>query len=228
LPESAAERAELDQARAIRYNVRSTTSAQVPKMAPELLTALKDRLDGLQSLATFITQSQPLGRFREAMRFFELAFARPYNKVDKKLSQFLASGPFGYTREEVANWLGKRDLATHGDLMTPNVWDADVAMFDDRIQQAVYDILFNKSDWRSPSRERRQAWDPLAGTIDNDGTPFLTQGVGGIELSFRIFDGFGAYPHDLSANVNKPPAEWWCPFLSDLTGLAANIPAGPA
>jgi hypothetical protein len=129
------------------------------------------------------------------------------------LAQFLASGHFGYTRAEVAQWIAPRHGSVHGD-RTPApdiVWDADVAPFMDRFEQAVYDALFNKRDWRNPSQSRRGLWRPISGTDAPDGRPFMTQGHGGV-MSVQLFDGFGAYPHDLSANLRSLPAEWWCPF----------------
>jgi hypothetical protein len=178
-----------------------------------LLQGLGDRLDGLQALATLLSQTHPLGRYREAVRFFEMAFARPITALDKKLAQFLTSGRLGYTRQEVVRWIEPRHGSVHGD-RTPApqlVWDADVAQFMDRIEQAVYDALFNKKDWRNPSHARRDLWRPVSGTADPNNGVFVTQGHGGV-MSVQLLDGFGAYPHDLSANLMSRPPDWWCHF----------------
>ncbi len=221
LPESAEEWERLEEARAFRYSTPSSANAVplTPKLEPKLMVGLTDRLGGVQAVATFIAQVQPLSRYREAVRFFEMAFARPVSAIEKKLSQFLASGRFGYTRDEVAEWLSHRHGSVHGDGRPSEdlVWDADVARFMDRIEQALYDVLLNKAGWHSPSQNRRDLWRPLAGTLDNQGGIFGTQSTG-MTISFQIFDGFQSYPHDLSANLTKVPEEWWCRFPDDLSG----------
>jgi hypothetical protein len=213
LPETTEERNELEKARAFRYTAVSSTNAVPPALRPEpkLMAGLTDRLDGVQSVATFNTQVQPLSRYREAVRFFEMAFARPITAIEKKLAQFLASGKFGYTREEVAEWITHRHGAMHADSKPSDqlVWDADVAHLIDRIEQALYDVLLNKQKWHDPSQNRRDLWHPLAGTSDRNGGVFVTDKTGGVRLEFQIFDGFKAYPHDMSANIHKPPEEWW-------------------
>lgn len=98
------------------------------------------------------------------------------------------------------------------------VWDADVAHFMDRMEQALYDVLLNKKHWHDPSQDRRDLWHPLAGTSDNKGGIFVTEKAGGIRLAFQLFDGFRSYPHDMSADINKPPEEWWCKFPQDISG----------
>ena len=169
LVENAEEKRELEKARAFRYRTVSSKNALGPAMKPEpkLMSGLVDRLDGVQSVATFNSQTQPLAQYREAMRLFEMAFARPITAIDKKLGQFLSSGRFGYTRDEVVEWISHRHGATHADGKVTNdlVWDADVAQFMDRIEQALYDVLLNKQEWHSPSQTRRDLWHPLAGTL---------------------------------------------------------------
>jgi hypothetical protein len=235
LVENEDEKRQLEDAQAFRYRTVSSKNALPPTLKPEpkLMAGLVDRLDGVQAVATFNSQAQPLGQYREAIRFFEMAFARPISAIDKKLAQFLSSGKFGYTRDEVTEWVSHRHGATHADGKVSHdlVWDADVAQFMDRIEQALYDVLLNKEDWHSPSQTRRDLWRPLAGTLDKDGGIFVTEKTGGIRLMFQIFDGFSSYPHDMSANLNNLPAEWWCKYPHDLSGQAesenADEPTSP-
>ena len=84
-------------------------------MTPELLRALTDRFDGLASLADFLATDHARARDCEAARFLEMAFALPNSQMEKKLAQFLSSGPFGCTRHEVSSWLLHRHGAIHGD-----------------------------------------------------------------------------------------------------------------
>jgi len=227
LPESAEERSQLESARAFRYSYLSSMNAVPPALKPEpmLMAGLTDRFGGVQSVATFNAQGPPLSRYREAMRFFEMAFARPITAIEKKLAQFLASGKFGYTRGEVSEWISHRHRATHADSTPSNelVWDADVARFMNRIEQALYDVLLNKQDWHDPSQTRRDLWRPLAGTSGTDRV-FVTEKTAGIRLQAQIFDGFKSYPHDLSASLNQAPADWWYRFQSDVSGvLGGNV-----
>jgi hypothetical protein len=219
VPESDEERKRCAEWKAIRYQPHSVMSAERPSLELEapMLSGLSDRLDGLESIATLIAQTRPLGRYREAVRFFEMAFALPIQQSVKKLSQFLASGRFGHSREEVASWFQHRHGAVHGDrkITRQVTTDADVARYLDRIELAAYDVLFNKKTWHDPSRTRRSRWKPTSGSGDNRGTLWLVQGSP-VRISCTIFDGFGAYQHDLGANL-KPPPEWWCPLSGNQT-----------
>jgi hypothetical protein len=75
------------------------------------------------------------------------------------------------------------------------------------MQEAAYDVLFNKAHWRSPSTERRDCLRPLAGTTDLNNGLFVTQGAKSTIIG-AIEDGFG-YPLDLSASLTSLPAGWW-------------------
>lgn len=188
-------------------------------MTDDLLRALTDRFDGVASLADFFSTNHALGRYREGARFLEMAFARPVSQLEKKLSQFLASGPLGYTRDEVSSWLLHRHGAVHGDQKKAAefTWESDVRPFIDRIEQALLDILFNKADWRCSSQARRQMWNATFGTPALGGAIFGTQGDSG-RITFQMLDAWGTFPLDLSS-IDSPPADWWCKI--------AASPAGP-
>jgi hypothetical protein len=219
--ESAEERAYLAAAKGFRYGVRHSNRALSPieqTIAPELMAGLTDRQEGLGAVAEFLAQAHPLGSYREAMRFFEMAFALPTHQIERKLSQFLCSSDrLGYTRAEVAGWLTFRDGAVHGDRRKAKtiIWESDVAQFFDRIEQAVLDVLYNKTDWHNSSSTRRLLWRPTSGTTGLTGL-FASQGKG-VEIGAQFFDGFGCYPHDLSASLTRPPEDWWCEFPNDLS-----------
>jgi hypothetical protein len=149
-----------------------------------------------------------LAQYREAARFFEMAFGMSTSQIEKKLSQFLGTGAMGYRRDEVASWLLHRHGAMHGDRRKTSAftWDSDVRPFMDRIEQALLDVLFNKAEWATPSHVRRTTWVPHYGTSSPSGDVFATQGIGGT-LSFQILDAWGAYPQDPSS-LDSPPEEW--------------------
>jgi hypothetical protein len=170
-----------------------------------------DRLEGVASLADFFSTNHAVGRYREATRFFEMAFALPISDVEKKLTQFLTSGPFGYTRKEVASWLLPRHGAVHGDRKktTQLTWESDVRQYLNRIEQALLDILYNKQDWGRPSHTRREIWTPAYRTSSPDGGLSLTKGMAGT-IRLQLLDAWHAFPHDLTASLDSPPPEWWC------------------
>jgi hypothetical protein len=151
-----------------------------------------------------------VGRFREFLRFFELAFAREISQIEKKLTQFLKGAELGYTREEVKTWLALRDGATHGDLKKAQtlIMEPDVRPFMPRIEQAAYDVLFNKSEWHSHSSERRETLRHTVATTDMDSSLQITQGRAA-NLELQITDPFGAFPMDLGAILTSPPEGWW-------------------
>lgn len=77
-----------------------------------------------------------------------------------------------------------------------------------RIEQAAYDVLFNKAKWRYPSAERRNVWSPPAGTALNSHDFFVVEGSEA-SLQFQMLDDFGSYPLDLSAGIEMLPEGWW-------------------
>jgi len=213
LPESDIEREYLAGADGIRNPTRAFNRPwqQIP-LSKAILEGLADRLDGVRLVADFLAQSHPLGSYREALRFLELAFALPVTKLERKLAQFLSRTNAGYTRAEVASWLSFRHPATHGDrtVMQPLALESDVRPLVARMEQAIYDVLLNKAQWRSPSQVRRALWTPDAVTTSPYGGLLIRQGSTPV-LEAQLLDGFGAYPMDFSAALTPPPAEWWCP-----------------
>ena len=204
----------LASARGIRYTHRSDATTEAPiKMTPEILNNLRDRLDGIASIADFFSTNHPLGKYREAVRFFEMAFALPASDLEKKLSQFLSSGPLGYRRREVSAWISYRDGAIHADRKkaTELTWESDVRSFIGRIEQALLDILFNKADWRNASKKRRDSCTPTFGTMGTDGSLMVTQGTSGT-IGYQLLDAWGSFPLDLSS-LDSPPVEWWCKIV---------------
>jgi hypothetical protein len=180
------------------------------EMSPEMLAGLTDRRDGLGLLAEAFAHERSLGRYREFMRFFELAFALPSPALSKKLYQFLSGMPFGYSHTEVRSWCSLRHGAVHGDRkITPNlVLEADVRPIVGRMEQAALDVLFNKQSWHDGSRQRRKLWSPMGGTTSPNGDLMIVQGTTP-SITAQIFDGFFAYPLDLGGIITSPPQDWW-------------------
>lgn len=180
---------------------------------PAVTAALLDRIVAVGLVAEAFSTNHPVGRYREYVRLIEYAFARPLAQAEKKISQFLASADLGYTRDEVREWVSKRDGTTHGDLKkTANLFiEADVRPFLGRMEQAVMDILLNKKTWHTSSSERRSAFPHHVATTDPQGRDLLmTRGLDA-KLTTHVIDPFNAYPMDLNAVLTTLPESWWFP-----------------
>jgi hypothetical protein len=175
---------------------------------------LLDRLDGLELCAEAQAQSSATGKFREFVRLFERAFnERSKKSLIGPLSDFLAPNGQGFTESEVKNWIEMiRHPLTHAAQRGRYLVEADAFPFIQRVEQAAYDVLLNKAEWRKRSVTRRGLWTPEAGTADPTSGIFLTKGKGAT-IQFQPFDALGGFPADLSAALTTIPETWW-PKLS--------------
>lgn len=179
-----------------------------PRVARPLLRRLDDRSRGVALLAEALAHGHATGKFNELVRFFEHAFARPYNKLEKKLCQFLAGGGFGYTRTEIRGWLHEiRDLATHADERLDFALEATTRPVVSRMEQAAYDVLFNKKRWHDPSSERRRVWRPDGATTDDKGATTVRQ-RSTLTIEAQLFDIFGSYPIHMNVRPVFPEEAW--------------------
>lgn len=170
-----------------------------------------DRIAGLALMAEVESNQHPVGRFRALLRFFELAFSRPTSQIDKKLYQFLDGSKLGYSREEVKSWLALRHGAMHGDMKKAQelIMESDVMILLPRMEQAAYDVLYNKEEWHSPSHIRRKGYNQTVATTDSDAKDLRVTKGKEASISAHVFDPFGAFPIDLLASMNQIPEGWW-------------------
>lgn len=180
------------------------------EFSDEFLIMVKDRLDGVSLLAEALSHSHPTGKFHELLRLFERAFAHSSRKLIQPLTDFLLPTNQGFTRNEVKNWVfNLRHPATHADIREEFLLESGIRPVVQRMKQAAYDILFNKLEWRNPTSERREIWQPVSGTISDKMDVFITKGESQ-SLEFQILDGFSSYPYDLSGSIgNFLPKNWW-------------------
>lgn len=211
ISESKEELKKLDSTKGI-FNIReSISSAQgTIQLDSELLMQLQDRLPAIALLAEAQSHSLSAGKFHEYVRTFEYAFALQFSQVKKKLLQFL-NPVYGYTPEEIMSWISVRDPLTHADGKKSNeiFLDSDTRKYTQRMEQAAYDVLFNKKKWHDRSSERRQVWSPIAATTSPTGSLVIKQGSEP-KFMFQLFDEFGVFPKNLNAIINDPPNNWWC------------------
>ena len=165
-------------------------------------------------LAEALSHSHPTGKFHELLRLFERAFKRSSSKLIKPLAAFLSKAEnLGYSESEIKNWVvSLRHPATHADIRDFFVLEAGIRPVVHRMEQAAYDVLFNKMEWRSSSSSRREIWKPISGTLSDKLGLFVTQGKG-TTINFQALDGFSSYPLsllDFSSVLPKMiPENWW-------------------
>lgn len=211
---SAAALHELDGLRVDRPCVTGSQQGQggAGLLEPPTLEGLQDRLDGVMLLAEAINQRTGLGEYLQLLRVFERAFRLGPFDLTGPLATFLASGCQGFAEPEVSTWTQVRGAAAHADRREEFVLTADVAPFVPRMREAAYDVLLNKSEWRSRSATRREQWKAASGSADAAGGIFVTQGSAAT-LAFQFRDGHAQYPLLLSG-----PAEGALPLAAWLEG----------
>lgn len=168
----------------------------------------QDRLDGVAIAVEALGYKQASGRFRESIRIFERAFAKAGKSMIVPLSSFLADGFGIYSESEVENWISIRDGITHADRKDKLIFDGDVAWIVGRSTQAMYDVLLNKTNWRSPDTDRRSVWKPDSYTVDKDGSLGIKKSTAG-SIGFELFDEYRRFPRHLNANLTSAPVGWW-------------------
>lgn len=181
----------------------------------ELVNSLTDRIDGVALLSEVYCNSES-GRYKEFVRFFELAFGLQFTQIEKKLFEFLKPMPFGYTRSEIKEWVSHRHPSTHADMKKTQ----ELSLADDvrdyllRMEQAALDVLFNKTKWRDKSSERRDVWKPESCSTAKDGKLIVRKGSS-LSMLFRVYDEFGVYPKNLQATLSDIKDDWYCKFNDD-------------
>lgn len=172
--------------------------------------ALADRPVGVALLAETFSTSHAVAKYREYVRFFENAFARPFSQIEKILFQFLEGANLGYARDEIHDWIEPRDGATHADMRKSKilVFEPEIRPMIGRIEQAAYDVLFNKEHWHDPSRSRRTVLRHLAATDGRLGDLKVVQGAAPT-IQFQVMDSFGVYPLNLAGGLTQAPGGWW-------------------
>lgn len=164
-----------------------------PRLAPgghqdtDFHRMLSDRPAGVALLGAALAAGHGVSKLHELMRVFENAFAVAGRRLVDPLAEFLRSHPWslGYTRGEVRLWVTHlRDPATHADLLKAKrvLLDPDVEGSLPRIEQAAYDVLFNKGRWHNVDPARINRW-AFSGMVLSDGSV-----VGADDAVLRVFN----------------------------------------
>ncbi|MDD5393843.1 MAG: hypothetical protein PHE17_12560 [Thiothrix sp.] len=153
---------------------------------------LNDRLNGVILLSEALCHKNYMGRYRDYMRFFELAFNRKISQLDHKLYQFLQGfNEANYTKEEIKEWITHRNPSSHADRGSFAI-ERMVRPYTQRIEQAAYDVLYNKKDWHNPSKERRNIYFPSFFSISESGKTAARPGTE-LTLTAHSDDHFSSY-----------------------------------
>jgi hypothetical protein len=172
------------------------------------LEKLMDRLEGAAVMAECMNNSTYLGRYRECIRLFELAFKRPVYDLERPLWKFLEPAAPKYSRAEVKDWLSFRDKSIHADKKksTRLAFERDVQRFMDRMRQAAQEVLFNKAHWHHTSSDRRVLWQPVVAVLPDGGL----QAAGPVSVRMEFLDCFYIWPAWMERGFSQPPG-WWLP-----------------
>jgi hypothetical protein len=171
--------------------------------------SFSDRWDGVTLLAEAYSHNRMSARYREFVRLFELAFARDFTQMTKKLAQTLRPS-MGYSQAEVRAWQALRHPLTHADgKKTKEIaLESDARNVVQRMEQAAIDILLNKATWGTWSSDRREAWTPEAVTVDAAGKGIIRQGSAP-SVEFLMLDEFRTFPVVLGLRHTRLPQTWW-------------------
>ena len=200
----------LQNTKGMKLQICSVTNMRSFVPVNDAFNFLGDRLDGVALLAEGLSQDHSVGRFHEFVRLFERAFRLSPAKLIKPLTNFLVGANQGYTKTEIQKWLSElRHPATHADKREEFVLERDVRPVIRRIEQAAYDVLFNKAEWRSVSIKRREVWLPSAKTVSANPPNLEVKEGSECVLESQLLDPFGSYPLDLSSCLSELPEGWW-------------------
>jgi hypothetical protein len=202
----------------------ATTSTQERYDLISNVNKFRDRLDGIALYAEALCHTHRTGRFHEHIRLLERGFGLSGRSLIRPLSEYLPPS-MGYTSNEVERWIGIRDAATHADKRNQIVFENDISWILGRIEQASYDVLINKANWRKPDVARRGVWVKAVATCNSEFDFYGTRGVEW-KLEFQMFDYFRRFPLHATASLASLPDKWWSgPFLLK-DGTLAELGAG--
>lgn len=174
------------------------------------LNSLGDRLDGVKIFSEALSSNSTSGKFREFIRLFERAFNKENRALIKPLSLFLGSAKkLEYTEEEIKNWITIRHRLNHSNSKEGFLIDREIIHNIPRIEQATYDILFNKNLWGNKSLDRRDFFE-FKKRIDKDNKA-VVKTKSNEDIGLILYDETRTFPVSFMARFepNKIPKEWW-------------------
>jgi hypothetical protein len=201
----------------------------------DCLQHLADRLDGVALLAAALTQDHAVGRARELYRFFERAFAcnekylgkflkeflrgTPHNfacnekYLGKFLKEFLRGTPHNFSDTEINRWIKSRGRTIHADRSDEFFLERDCRLISQRMEEAAFDILFNKEEWRSRTAARRIAFPIPIGATSYNCRDMFKRPSAEVPIAYQFLDAFSSYVINLEMNLQMGlknlPTDWY-------------------
>ncbi|XYD08803.1 hypothetical protein R1A27_28345 [Methylobacterium sp. NMS12] len=186
------------------------------------LPYLTDRMDGVALLAEALHAKSATAQVHEFIRLFERALSLSGRKLIEPLTAYFAGTIFGYTAEEIKNWIKIRDGATHADARNEFYINGDCGWYVSRLEQAAYDLLLNKLSWRTPNLERRNIWVPDSGTTNDDSDIYLRNDRD-FESQMQVFDEFRRFHMHLEGTFDVSKLNLWTGPMVDRPD---DVPSG--
>jgi hypothetical protein len=106
-------------------------------------------------------------------------------------------------------------LATHADRRLGAV-ESETRRVVNRMEQAAFDVLFNKEKWHEPDIARRKALKPIYGSLAPMGLHMFKTPESTVAVAFSYFDGFSAYPLDLRLDLYQAVPKSWFTKTTDV------------
>jgi hypothetical protein len=129
------------------------------------------------------------------IRLFERAFATGATRVCRDLlPPFLASLNQGFSTAETQRWLDLRDRSSHADRRPAFATESDTRPVVNRMEQAAYDVLFNKASWHDPSTIRRNVFQASFGTLSPDAGMMFMRTGNTATMEFTYLDCYNSCP----------------------------------
>jgi len=211
IPENEKERKYLEKSKGYSSELKKVVRFRYSTSQETIENNFEDRLDGYALLSEALSNQTAIGKFHEYMRLFERAFTLSSTKLIIPLSDFLKSS--GYTKDEINDWIYKyRHPATHAD-KKDFILESDIRPIIPRIEQAAYEILFNKIKWRDPSTTKHSILEQDGGS--KNGKEFFVKMKKEPAIDIQLLDHYEIYPVDSHGHLEFSKG-WWMKTLEDL------------
>lgn len=183
------------------------------RQAISVAELLSDRPDGVLLLGAATRAGHGVPKLHELFRVLENGFGCAGERLIHPLTTFLQSYPswdMGYSTGEIAQWVRElRNPATHADLARSRriAYDSDVERHLFRIEQAAYDVLFNKKSWTRPDTDREMRW-AFSAAQRPDGHCVI--GATAVLRSISTYDHYETFPltEAIRLNTDQLPDGW--------------------
>ena len=178
---------------------------------------LDDRTDGIKIISEANSTNHLSGKFHEYIRFLELAFNKTNRALIEPTSKFLFNNSrMGYSKEEIKKWIYIRHKSVHANKKRGFYTEGDIRPFITRIEQACYEVLFNKSNWNDSSTTCRDFYKIPAVSKNPNNDLIIVRGTE-FSITKQVLDESGSYPLNINIHFNNMPIGYWAPNSNELS-----------